>query len=212
MIKRKPSSNLKIVWSLLCLFVLFLGAEPLMAESDPIALLKGVTNRVMDALKTNRNDYKSNPNHLYGLVNDQIIPYADFEEMSRWVVGRNAWNHASDETKKAFAEALKNLVIRTYARSLLNYTDQTIEFLPLRQPIEGKARTIVYSIIRDGGKGTLHVDYRMVRKGDDWRVYDIIIEGISLMQGYRAQFETDVQQGGVQAALQKIRQQKGTQS
>lgn len=181
-------------------------------ESDPIAMLKGVTGRVMNALKTNRSDYQSNPNRLYTLVNDLIIPYADFAEMSRWVVGRNAWNAASDSTKKAFSDALKNLVIRTYARSLLNYTDQTIEFMPLRQPVEGKARTIVSSIIRDGGKGNLRLDYRLVREGNSWKVYDIVIEGISLMQGYRAQFEDEVQQGGVEAALQKIRQQKGNQA
>lgn len=181
-------------------------------ESDPIAMLKGVTNKVMSALKSNRNEYQSNPNRIFTMVNDVIVPYADFAEMSRWVVGRNAWNAASDSTKKAFAEALKSLVIRTYARSLLNYTDQTIEFLPLRQSAEGKARTIVSSIIRDGGKGNLRLDYRLVRSGDSWRVYDIIIEGISLMQGYRAQFEDEIQQGGVEAALQKIRQQKGNQS
>lgn len=204
------AANLKIILPLICAISLLLVSGRLLAESDPVALLKGVTGRVMNTLKSNRSDYQSDPSRLYGLVNDLIVPYADFEEMARWVVGRNAWNDASEANRKAFADALKNLVIRTYARSLLNYTDQTIEFLPLRQPVEGKARTIVSSIIRDGGKGTLHLDYRLVRKGDDWRVYDIVIEGISLMQGYRAQFEDDVQQGGLEAALQKVRQQKGT--
>ncbi len=182
------------------------------SESDPIVLLKGVTERVMKSLKNNRKDYQSNPNHLFALVNDLIVPYADFAEMSRWVVGRNAWTAASETSKKSFADALKNLVIRTYARSLLNYTDQTIDFLPLRQSAEGKARTIVSSIIRDGAKGSLRLDYRLVRVGNKWKVYDIIIEGISLMQGYRAQFEDDVKQGGVDAALKKIKQQKGNPS
>jgi len=203
----KNMTSMKFVKQALSLFgllTILIVALPVWAEEDPIAMLKGVTNRVMETLKTNRSEYQSNPSRIYTLVDELIIPYADFEEMARWVAGRNAWQNASAETQQSFVKGLKNLVVRTYARSLLNYTDQTIEFLPMRQSAEGKSRVLVSSIIRDGGRGDLRLDYRLVRHGDNWKVYDIVIEGVSLMQGYHAQFEDDINQSGLEAAVQKI--------
>lgn len=192
--------------SIVIALLIGLGSSSLWAQSDPAVTLKEVTSRVMKTLKDNRSAYQSNPNRIYTLVDDLIIPYADFEEMARWVAGRNAWKKADTETQQSFVKGLKNLVVRTYARSLLHYTDQTIEFLPSRQTEEGKSRALVSSVIRDGGRGTLRVDYRMVRHGDQWKVYDIVIEGVSLMQGYHSQFENEINQQGLAGAVQKINQ------
>jgi phospholipid transport system substrate-binding protein len=95
--------------------------------------------------------------------------------------------------------------VTTYARSLLNYTDETIEFLPLRGSAEGRDRLQVSSIIKGSSRGPMRLDYRLINDGGNWRVYDIIIEGVSLMQGYRAQFSEVAKQGGVNAVLEKMR-------
>lgn len=185
---------------LLCFLV-----ERAAAAQDPISMLKGVTDQVMKQLTANVGTYRANPSQLYSMVDSVIIPHADFEEMVRWIVGRKAWQSADEATRTAFTAELKKIVIRTYARSLLNYSNQTIEFMPLRGSAEGKGRIQVSSVINDPRQGNLRLDYRLVRSGETWKVYDIIIEGVSLMQGYRSQFQDAINNGGMKAALAQIK-------
>src|SRR5688500_15524880 len=120
-----------------CSAILLLFAiKPVFAQEDPITMLRGVTDRVMQALRSHRREIRNHPNQLYVLVDDLILPYVDFSEMAKWVVGRNAWKAANEEDKKEFIGEFKTMVVRSYARSLLEYTDQTIEFLPLREATE----------------------------------------------------------------------------
>ncbi|HQY22755.1 MAG TPA: ABC transporter substrate-binding protein [Gammaproteobacteria bacterium] len=174
------------------------------AAQDPISMLKSVTNNVMQELRTHRQEVQQNSNKLYALVDHLILPHVDFSEMARWVVGRSAWKSADNATQSAFITEFKTMVVRSYARSLLEYTDQKIEFLPLRGAIEDKQRIKVLSLIKENGKDPIHMDYNLIRDGNDWKVYDIIVEGISLMQGYRAQFADDIKQGGLKAAIARM--------
>lgn len=191
----------------LLLFTLFaLSPARVLADEDPIQMLQGVTSKVMNVLKENRGALKRNPERIYEVVNKYIIPYADFVEMSKWVVGRQAWLQANPDTQQRFVEEFKNLVVRSYAQALLNYSDQTIEFLPMRGSSDGKTRVQVASLIKQAGKNPVRIEYRLLKQGGSWKVYDIIIEGVSLMQGYRSQFNQDVQQGGLENVLRKLQQ------
>lgn len=188
------------VSTLLCL----VGASPVFSAEDPIVMLKSVTDNVMQELRNHRQEVRQNSNKLYALVDHLILPHVDFPEMARWVVGRNAWKAADSATQNAFIAEFKTLVVRSYARSLLEYTDQKIEFLPLRGAIGDKQRIKVLSLIKESGKEPVHMDYNLIRSGDNWKVYDIIVEGVSLMQGYRAQFAEDVRQGGLKGAIDSM--------
>lgn len=191
---------------ILFLSVLTLGivvkSENATAAEDPIVMLKGVTDRLMNVLRQNQEVLKSNPGRIYGIVNQYVLPYVDFEEMSKWVVGRNAWNEATPDVRNAFIKEFRTMVVNAYAKSLLSYSDQTIEFLPERKSSEGRVQ--VSSVIKDGGQGNLRIDYRLVQSSGSWKVYDIIIEGVSLMQGYRAQFAEDVNSGGLDALVERL--------
>lgn len=183
------------------------------AALGPVEMLKGVTNQVMDELRANRDTLQSNPGQLYDLVQRFIIPHADFAEMGRWVVGRNAWQKADSETQQIFIKEFKTLVVRSYAGALLGYTDQRIEFLPMRD-FTNKTRVQVSTLVKDGVDKPLHLDYRLLKEDGEWKVYDIIIEGVSLMKGYREQFSDEVQAGGLKAVITKIRehnQKRGSQ-
>jgi phospholipid transport system substrate-binding protein len=182
------------------------------ADSGPVQMLRGVTNQVMNELKANKESLANDTNALYGLVNRFIVPHADFTEMGKWVVGRNAWQSADAATQQSFVNEFQTLVVRSYAGALLAYTDQEVVFLPLRDQAE-KQRVQVSTLIKDGEQKPLHIDYRVLKVGNEWKVYDIIIEGVGLMQGYRAQFANEVQQGGLKAVTAKIRQhnQRGSQ-
>ncbi len=185
--------------------VLF-GAGVSIAKEDPIGMLQNVTQRMMSELRAHHDEIQHKPNKIYALVDHIILPHVDFSEMARWVVGRNAWRLADSETQKAFVQEFKTLVIRSYARSLLEYTDQEIEFLPMREPVIDQKRIQVQSVIKERGKSPIHMDYNLIHEGSGWKVYDIIIEGVSLMQGYRAQFSDDIRNGGITVVIEKMRQ------
>lgn len=174
------------------------------ATQDPVSILRSVTDNVMRELRAHGQEVRQNSNKLYALVDHLILPHVDFSEMAQWVVGRTAWKSADDATRSAFIAEFKTMVVRSYARSLLEYTDQKIEFLPLRGAIGDKQRIKVFSLIKENGKDPVHMDYNLIRGSDDWKVYDIIVEGISLMQGYRAQFAEDIKQGGLKAAIARM--------
>ena len=175
------------------------------AEEDPIGMLKTVTQRMMDELRTHRNEIRRKPSKIYALVDHIILPHVDFSEMGRWVIGRNAWMVAEAEARNAFIHEFKTLGVRSYARSLLEYTDQEIEFLPMREAVGSQKRIQVQSLIKERGKSPIHMNYNLIHEGNRWMVYDIIIEGVSLMQGYRAQFADDVRIGGITQVIETMR-------
>lgn len=171
---------------------------------EPVAMLRGVTDRVLAQLRSHQGELKAHPDRIYGIAEHLIVPHVDFEEMGRWIAGRNAWSKSSGAEQSAFISAFRNLVVRTYATSLLQYTDQEIEFMPPKGG-SAKERIQVASFIREEGKAPIRIDYRLVQHGGTWMLYDIVIEGVSLLKGYQAQFTDVIRQSGLSAATNKIR-------
>jgi phospholipid transport system substrate-binding protein len=170
---------------------------------DPLIMLREVSTNVLDALHHNKNpkDLKS----IYALVDKYILPYVDFNEMSEWVAGRTIWNKASEQTRKEFINAFQVLVVRTYATALNSYTNEKVEFS--KQHIDlNKTRIQVSSTIVRHGKENIKLDYRLVKKDNKWYVYDIIIEGVSILQGFQAQFSDEIRQQGLQKVIAQIQQ------
>lgn len=181
------------------------SASSVFSAEDPIGMLKSVTSNVMQELRTHRQEVRQSSSKLYALVDHLILPHVDFLEMARWVVGRNAWKAADSATQDRFIAEFKTLVVRSYARSLLEYTDQEIEFLPLRGAIGDKQRIQVSSLIKENGKEPVRMNYNLIRDNGNWKVYDIIVEGVSLMRGYREQFADDIRRGGLEAVIASVR-------
>lgn len=204
--------RLKSCFGLFCLLLSMFRIESAFALEDPVAMLKNVTTQVIHELKTHRSEIRKNRSKVYKLAERHIVPYVDFAEMGRWVVGRNAWSKTDPQTREAFVHEFKNLVVSSYAGSLLNYTDQQIEYLPLRGGVEDEDRIQVSSVIKESGKAPVHLDYRLIRDGDSWKVYDILVEGVSLAQGYRAQFADDVKDGGVPQVVRTLKEKRKSQS
>lgn len=176
------------------------------AQRDPIQKMEGVTSQVMGALRKNKAAIQHNPSKIYDVVDQYICPHVDFDEMAKWIAGRNAWRKASGSEKQAFVNEFKTLVVRTYATALNNYSDEQVKFLPQRSKgsKSGDRIQISSEIKRNSGE-SMRVDYRLVARGSDWRVYDLIIEGVSLLKGYRAQFSEDISHKGLSAVTSDIR-------
>lgn len=182
-----------------CFFV-----SSVLAIERPEVELKSVTDQMLSALKRENQAIKSNPQRLVVIIEKILIPHVDINDMSRWVVGRNAWLKATPTQKAQFSKEFKNLLIRTYSSNLTAYNDQEIEYLPVRSDAAQKSRVLVATLIEQEGREPIHVSYRLKNAGGKWMLYDINVEGVSLLAGFKAQFEPEIQESGIDSVIRKI--------
>jgi phospholipid transport system substrate-binding protein len=128
-------------------------------------------------------------------VNQVILPYTDFDKISALVLGKN-WNAASPAEKERFKQEFQTLLVRTYSRAFTEFKDWEVRFLPLELPA-GETKVMVKTQVLQPGIQPIEVNYRMFLNGSgSWKVYDILIEGVSLVTNYRTTFSTEIEQKG----------------
>ena len=197
---------MKQVVQLMAFLLLSLVMTQVVAETvRPDHLIKQTSEKVLGALEENKTRYEKNPELVYDLVNDIILPHLDFRAMSKLALGKN-WRKADKQQQVKFVEAFKSMLIRTYSKSLTEYTGQKIEFLPYVPPEEGKRTVVVKTQINQDSGPAIPIDYRLRIKDNIWKVYDIKIDGISLVTNYRNSFDSDIRKVGMDGLIEKLLQ------
>lgn len=196
------------------LLVVAVCCLPLAAAADQAAqtLVVDNTNAVLAALKANRERVQNDPSYIDELVAEKIVPHLDFDVMTILAVGTRHWKSANGEQRRTLVGEFRKLLLRTYSKSLAEYRDQRIEFLPL-QPSEKEDRAVVRSKFYPSGGQPVAVDYRL-RNKNGWKIYDIKIDGISLVKNFQSSFNSEIEQSGIDgliASLQKKNQVLETQ-
>lgn len=194
--------NLKSLFLLTACF--FCSAA--MAQSSPMNMLQNTSDQMLSALKANRTTLKSDPNTVYHIVNEILVPHVDVEVMSRLVLGRNAWMQATPEQRDRFTREFTRLVIHTYSSALASYTDETVRFMPIRGGYEGRARLQVQSMIVRHDGPPVRVNYRLESTGNDWLVYDFTVEGVSMVESFRSQFSEELANESLDMVIRKMAQ------
>lgn len=199
-----PRNAFRAGWGL----VLLLAAAaiaPAWAQEGPRELVERTTEQALSRLEAQREQIEAEPHRLYGLVEDIVLPHFDFVRMSQWVLGRRHWIGASDEEKRRFVRAFRDLLVRTYATALFEYTGQAVNVLPLRgDPEEGDVR--VQTEVQSEG-GPIAINYRMYRnKRGEWKVYDLSVEGVSLLSSYRSSFASELRNTDLESLIQRLEQ------
>ena len=185
--------------TLLCFFGIMSVAYGM---SDPMIMLKNTTDQLLASLKANRAHLKSDPTFVYGLVNRILLPKVNVQVMSMSVLGRNAWSKANATERQQFTKAFTQTVVKTYSSALNAYTNQAVRFYPIRGGYEGKSVLQVNSqIVRPDGGPAVPISYSLVAQGGQWRIYDLSVEGISLLQSFRSQFASELAQGQTVAQI-----------
>lgn len=179
------------------LFVLLLGlvSQNALAVTSPVIMLNHTANQVIKQLQSNKTDLKKHPKLVYRIVNKTFLPHVDVVGMSRSVLNRTIWLKASATQRQTFTREFTKLVVRTYSRALADYTDEKVRFLPLRGDYQNKRFLSVASVIVRNGAPDIRLSYKLVRKGSQWKVYDMSVEGVSLLQSFRSQFAAQLEQG-----------------
>jgi phospholipid transport system substrate-binding protein len=173
-----------------------------MAGITPDQLVKKTADDVIEVIKNDKDIQAGNQQKIFALAEEKILPNFDFEKVSRLVLGKN-WTNATPEQKTAFQAEFKTLLLRTYATALSKYKNQTIEYKPFRMEAGADTATVKTAIQQSGGD-PISVDYSLGKKADDWKVFDIVIEGVSLVTNYRSQFAQEIRQNGLDSLTKKL--------
>lgn len=200
---KKTVLSLKI-FSILIAFFFSLFTFTLRAETpSPMPMLNTTADQVIHALDSEKSHLTTAA--VYNIVNQYLIPQVDVVGMARSVLGRNIWKQATEEQKKAFSDEFVKLIVRTYASPLTEYTDEKIKFLPIRGSYEGKEFVNVNSfIIRSSGQN-VPVSYSLVLISNQWKIYDMSVEGVSLLQSFRSQFAQELTNGSLEALISNLK-------
>lgn len=171
------------------------------SESVPEALVESTTEKVLDALRKEREKIDQDSARIYEIVDDYIIPHFDFQRMSQRVLGKY-WHRASNEQRGKFVEQFQTLLVHTYGAALREYTDQKIEFLPSRSRGDGEV-TVRTQIVQNGGP-PIPVYYEMYKPEGEWKIYDISIDGVSLVINYRSTFASEIRSKGMDGLIARL--------
>ena len=179
-------------------------SQQLWAQSTPVPMLENTSSQIIATLKENKPNLKKNHQLIYQAVERYLLPNVDVSGMSRSVLGREAWNKASAADRQEFTKVFTQLIIRTYANPLAEYTDETVKFLPVRGSIDGQFTRVNSVIIRSNGQN-IPLSYSLVSKNNTWKIYDLSVEGVSLLQSFRAQFGQILQNSSMQHLIAQMR-------
>jgi len=190
---------------MLQLFVGFLmvgSMQAALAEIAPDEMVKKTADEVLTIIKQDKDIQAGNIAKITQVAEEKVLPNFNFDRTSRMVLGKH-WRTASPEQKEAFKLQFRDLLIRTYASALSKYQNQTIEFKPMRMQPGDKEVVVRSEILQPGGQ-PIAVDYSLEKAGESWKVYDIVIEGVSLVTNYRGQFSEEVKRSGLDGLIQKL--------
>jgi phospholipid transport system substrate-binding protein len=193
---------LRIFLLLLALAPGLLAGPVMAAETPPDVLARTTTQEVLAILKQDKEIQGGNLNRAYQLVEAKILPNFDFNRMTQLAVGKN-WPRATAQQKQALVAEFRNLLVRTYSASLTEFTNQTVVFKPMTTKPDDTDVT-VHSEIRQPGGQPIPIDYSMYKTDFGWKVYDVSIDGVSLVTNYRASFAATIRQQGIDGLIKTL--------
>jgi phospholipid transport system substrate-binding protein len=173
-----------------------------LAQEAPDALVKRTTDEVLTIIRADKDLQSGNMSKVVQLAEAKVLPHFDFERMTRLAVGRS-WNQASPEQKQALTKEFRTMLVRTYSSSLSQYRNQTIDVKPAKVGPNDKDAIVKTAVVQQGGP-PIPIDYAMEKMDSGWKVYDVVIDGASLVTTYRGTFNDQVQKGGIDGLLKTL--------
>ena len=187
--------------------VLASGLPVRAADEAPDALIKRVSNEVLDSIKADKSVQAGDMTKVLAVVESQIMPNVDFTRMTASAVGRT-WRQATPEQQKRLQGEFKTLLIRTYSGALTQVKDQTIHIKPLRS-VAADTEVIVRTEVLGRGD-PIQLDYRMGKVVGGWKIYDLNVMGVWLVENYRTQFAQEINAKGVDGLIASLAQRNKT--
>lgn len=168
------------------------------AELTPDALVKSTADEVLQIIRTTKDKRL-----LREAAEKKVLPHFDFRAMTQLAVGRH-WRDASADQQKALTDSFRTLLVNTYTASLnvAALGKEAVEVKPVET--KGQNDVLVRTIVRTGNRPPIPVDYRMTRTNDGWKVYDVIVENLSLVTNYRSSFASEIARSGIDGLIKAL--------
>ena len=185
------------------LFGLFVAASAALAnEEAPDAMIRKVTDDVLNIVRQDKDIRSGNTKKAIELVEAKVLPNFNFQRMTALAMGRD-WNKANAEQKKRLTDEFKTLLVRTYSNALTGYKDQTIRYKPAKLQ-SGDTEVMVRTEIVQPGNKPIPLDYSLEKQPEGWKVYDVVVAGVSLVTNYRDTFNQEVRANGVDGLIDML--------
>jgi phospholipid transport system substrate-binding protein len=170
--------------------------------SAPDVLVKTVTLEVVDLIAKDKEIQSGNRAKLIELISAKVLPHFNFPAMTALAMGQS-WNKATPDQKKRLTEEFRTLLVRTYASALAAYSDQKLEFRPLRAKPTDTDVTVNVRVLQPGSQ-PVPIDYNMEKTSSGWKVYDVMVGGVSLVANYRTEFNNAVREAGIEGLIKNL--------
>lgn len=176
---------------------------PALAQDAPDVLAKKVTEEVIAVIKTDKDIQAGNSEKVLNLVESKVAPHFNFTRMTRLAVGA-PWRQASAPQQQSLTGEFRTLLVHTYTSAFTQYRDQVITYRPLKVQSSETEVVVRSQIKQKGGADPIDVNYSMEKTDQGWKVYDVMIAGISLVQNYRSNFSTEIQKNGIDGLIKTL--------
>lgn len=195
-----------LIRQVVTLGLIWLSSFAVAAIEHPQQMVRATGDRIMAELIERQTELEADPAQIYLVVERTVLPHFDFRRMSQSAMGR-FWRQASEEQKTDITEQFRELLVRTYATALLGYSGQQIEYLPVKYQA-GDERAMIPTRIAANNAPPIPINYRL-RLDDDqkWQVYDVVIDGASLITTYRSQFAAVIRRQGIDGLIARLVEQ-----
>jgi phospholipid transport system substrate-binding protein len=192
----------QIIAMALCAGALWAAQSPASEALAPDVLAKSVTDEVLAIVRADKDIQAGNQRKVHDLVESRVVPHFNFVRMTQLAMGRN-WRNAKADQQRRLVEEFRQLLVRTYTSAFTQYRNQTVEYRRPRMAA-GDTDVVVQSRIKQPSGQPVAVDYAMEKTGNGWKVYNVKIEGVSLVENYRNTFNTEVQKSGIDGLIKSL--------
>ena len=195
---------MRLFAALLACASFFLSPGALAQPMAPDALVKSVTDEVLDIIRKDKDIKAGSTRRAIELVEQKVLPHFNFTRMTALAVGKD-WRQATPEQQKVLTEEFRDLLVRTYSNALIAYKNESVDYRPFKmQPGETDV-TVRTQIHQAGARQPITLDYSLEKNGSAWKVYDVVVAGVSLVTNYRSSFATEIRNGGIDGLIKTLK-------
>lgn len=173
------------------------------AQTAPDALVKSVSDDVLAIVRNDKAIQSGDTSKAIDLVQAKVLPHFNFRHMTALAVGRD-WRNATQDQQGRLTTEFRQLLVRTYSNALTQYKDQVIEYKPFRMDENETSVQVKTEIKQTGGAQPINIDYTLEKLGDEWKVYDVAVGGVSLVTNYRSSFAETISQSGIEGLISSL--------
>ena len=186
------------------LLLLVVGVPLAAASTGPLELVQQTTDDVLAQIRANRAELEQRPQEMFKLVDEIIFPHFDFPRISQWVIGSSTWRSSPPEQRDAFVHEFRRLLVTTYSNALLEFHDRSVSYNDAKTNPETKRATVTAVVVVSESE-SIPILYNMHANDGDWKVFDVSVDGVSLVSTYRASFGAEIRKHGLAGLIASLK-------